>query len=99
MEIVELDNVWDKGPESVPVIESIEHLIEDALLETGNQVPILAVLDGDQALGAVWCEEDGGFFTLVVDPKHQDQGIGRKLLEALVKYGKKEKWENLVCDA
>lgn len=74
-------------------------LVEESLIDTPGEILFGALefgaLEGDALVGIAAIEDSdlGGIMTLIVDPNFQGQGIGDKLLQALIKEGKKKGWE------
>lgn len=66
-----------------------EFPIEEAKVCVENAYMILCVRNGEKAVGAARLLWDGGYVAflsdLVVDPEYQGQGIGRKLLETVIR--------------
>ena len=67
----------------------VEFPIEEAAACVKNAYLVLSVRDGEKAIGVVRLLWDGGYVAflsdLIVDPGYQGQGIGRKLVETVIR--------------
>ena len=72
----------------------VEFPMEEAAACVRNAYYVISVRDGEQAVGVVRLLWDGGYVAflsdLIVDPGYQGQGIGRKLVETVIRKIKEE---------
>ena len=67
----------------------VEFPVEEAKACVENAYLVLSVRDGEKAIGLVRLLWDGGYIAflsdLIVDPMYQGQGIGRELVETVIR--------------
>ena len=67
----------------------VEFPVEEAKACVENAYLVLSVRDGEKAIGLVRLLWDGGYVAflsdLIVDPTYQGQGIGRELVETVIR--------------
>ena len=98
-EAPELINFQKLGEGKEALLESFCDLWHKANLQVNDQIPMFGYVQDGEVIAGITAEQDGGMFSLAVRTGYKQQGYARKLLEALIQYGKQRGWFFLACDA
>lgn len=84
-----------KGDEML--LHEVFDLEVDAGIDTSGQLVEFIATIGGKVVGAIYCEPDGGYLSVMVDKDHQGKGIGDKLVKALKRKAKEKKYSKLIA--